>query len=282
MVSEMEFCQSLFRAFYQKSTVSDPPEAGQREFGYGVWGKKISGRHLSFSSPAEFNSFLRSQVPFFVSYSSAYYQFPDRRPMEAKKWLRSDLIYEFDADDFKLPCAQEHDFWECKSCHARGHGVVEACSSCGGASIAADQWVCPKCLAAVKEKVSALIAVLESDFGFSEGISINFSGSKGFHVHVRSETVWSLPPRARVELLDYLTGTNLDLAALGFTESRAGLSGAPLSAARGWSKKLLLEIKALLDRGDASALSEAGGGEPKKTGEALLVDRDAVDRKSVV
>jgi hypothetical protein len=68
----------------------------------------------------------------------------------------------------------------------------------------------------------------------------------------------------------------LDLAALGFTESRAGLSGAPLSAARGWSKKLLLEIKALLDRGDASALSEAGGGEPKKTGEALLVDRDAV------
>ncbi|MDO8625681.1 MAG: DNA primase small subunit domain-containing protein [Candidatus Diapherotrites archaeon] len=276
MTGEMEFVAERFKRFYTAHPVSEPPDVASREFGYGVWGKKISSRHGAFSSAAEFNRFLQSTVPFFVSYSSAYYQFPDRRPMEAKIWLKSDLIYEFDADDFKLPCAQDHDFWGCKSCHATGRGVVSACSSCGGASIATDQWVCPKCLTAVKEKVLLLCGVLETDFGLTDGVLINFSGSKGFHVHVRSKNVWSMPARGRVELLDYLTGTNLDLPMLGFAESKTGLSTIPFPRARGWSKKLLTGLKTLLDQQDASRISEAGGNEPKKTGDWLVQNRESV------
>ncbi len=272
---EISFLTDRFRSFYQNNPVSDPPGVEFREFGFGVFGKKISGRHLNFVSHAEFNRFLTAQVPFFVSYSPAFYQYPANRPMVEKKWLHSDIVYEFDADDLALPCTQDHDFWECKSCHASGKGVVKACSTCGSQSIGVEQWVCRNCLESVKKQVFLLVDVIENDFGFSDGVELNFSGSKGFHIHLRGSNVQDFSARARIELLDFLTGTNLDLEALGFFESHRGMSGPVFRNSAGWSKKILVSLKSLLNSNDAAVLAAAGGVSHKFASKALL-DHESV------
>src|SRR3989338_8664253 len=51
---------------------------------------------------------------------------------------------------------------------------------------------------------------LGADLGFSKSdLSINFSGSRGYHVHVGSESVAQLDREARREIADYVTGTGL-------------------------------------------------------------------------
>jgi len=258
LVSEIEFLTRRFQSYYEKNTVSGPPGVSFREFGTGDFGKKIARRHLSFANSEQFNSFLRHQVPFFVSYSSAYYRFPANRPMDAKEWLHSDIVYEFDSDDLKTDCKQEHDSWQCKSCGTGGAGFVSACANCGSSAIAVSQWVCPECLRAAKKELLRLLFVLEHDFGFHSDFAFNFSGSKGFHIHLRGEEVQNLSPKARIELLDFITGTNLDFESIGFVSKTGSLASVPLAQARGWNKKILLGVRDLILQSDAEALSVAG------------------------
>jgi len=229
------FLRSKFRDFYKKNFVSEPPAIGQREFGIGTFGKKISNRHLAFAGSNDFNSFLRTETPFFVSYSSAYYKEPWKMPMSAKGFLCADLIYEFDADDLKTDCRRWHDSWKC-GCGAQGKGAIESCTSCGK-PVKVEQWVCPECLEAVKKQLFRLVGFLEKDFGFSDGIEINFSGSKGYHLHVRSEKVKNLSQGARAELIDYIMGTGLEMENIGFFEHDKMLH-CPRADSLGWAKKL--------------------------------------------
>ncbi len=220
MNSETEkFLMQRIRSFYASAKIKAVPSIEAREFGIGSLGKKIVKRHLSFSSEKELNEFLRMEAPPFISYSNAYYQKPSARPMEAKGFMGADLVYEFDADDIPTPCKKEHDSWKCQSCGAEGKGSLQNCPECG-AVVKVKQWFCSECLEAAKRETLKLLSILEKEFGFT-GLSINFSGNAGYHVHVRSKEVHALPQRARIELLDYLTFNGFSLEEHGF--------GVPLS-----------------------------------------------------
>jgi DNA primase small subunit len=253
----IDFLRKKFSSYYKSVFVDVVPEPERREFGYGVFGKKIIARHLSFSNPKEFNVFLREETPFFVSFSPAFYEFPGNRPMERKKYLKSDLIYEFDADDIKTECKQEHDSWKCLECKAEGKGLIEKCPVCGS-NVQTEEWVCVECLKATKKQTLKLIDFLENDFNFSEGISVNFSGSKGFHLHLRSEKIQQLNASARIELVDYLTANELDLEALGFVFSGKKMLCPKEENAFGWSKKILSSLKELIEKNEAEKISALG------------------------
>lgn len=271
---EEAFLRERFGRFYASQTVHEPPLLERREFGLGVFGKKISQRHLAFRSYAELNDFLRHEIPFFVSYSAAYYQDPAARPMEAKHWQGADLVFEFDADDLKTDCKRAHDSWQCAQCKSSGKGNPEACTNCGSA-VKVQEWVCPLCLGSVHGQVDELLKLLENDLGFSEGIAINFSGSKGFHVHVRSALAKQLSPEARVEVLDFLTGQGLDLEQLGFAQRNKSLYGVPLEKAKGWQKRILQGLLQLVEKGDSSALAVAGN-VSVRTAEKVLEKKETV------
>lgn len=211
----------------------------RREFGVGSFGSKIDKRHLSFESNSELNAYLANVAPLYISWSVAQYEFPSRMPMESKKLLGADLVYEFDADDFKLPCRQRHDSWNCSKCGAHGLGAVEACSSCGAPPLV-DEWVCEECLNETRNHTQSLARILLEDFGFNEkDLHFNFSGSKGFHVHVRSPSVFEWSRAARMEALDYLTLHELSLEGLGFLEVD-GVWRCPLwSLAGGIARRIL-------------------------------------------
>ena len=180
------------------------PEIDRREFGIGDFGKKIVRRHMSFGDYAELNSFLRNEAPLFISYSAAYYKDASARPMERKGLLGADLVYEFDAGDIPTKCKEKHDFWICPKCNSTGKGSVPKCPKCF-ATTKQYEFPCKRCIEETKKQVIKLLNILESELGLTQGISINFSGNAGYHVHIRSDTIRHLSQDARIELVDYLT-----------------------------------------------------------------------------
>jgi DNA primase small subunit len=58
-----------------------------------------------------------------------------------------------------------------------------------------------------------LLNMLMQDFGFSKiEIHTFFSGHRGYHVHVDSESVRTLDANARKEIVDYISGLGIDVA----------------------------------------------------------------------
>ena len=234
---EADFLRLHFAQYYSKNFVDSVPFPEFREFGFGVYKRKIANRNLGFSSHTQINSFLRESAPLFFSYSNAFYKFPSRTPTVAKEFFKADLIYEFDADELGL-----------------------AVPEINGA-----QWFAKEHLDEAKKQVFRLLDFLHNDFGFSDdGVAINFSGKAGFHVHIRSEVVQSLNRRARIELVDYLTANSVDFANMGFdfvalrAPQNKGL----------WGKRIIDGAKKVLQK-DAKELSKLTGVAPKKVSEII-------------
>ena len=269
---EEEFIARKFHEHYSNHFVNEPSFVERREFGFGIFGKKISERHFAFKTLQEFNNFLRNEVPFYASCSLAHYEFPEAQPMQSKHFLGADLLWEFDADDFKTPCAEKHTLWKCSKCGLTGTGRQQYCTSCGEKTMI-DEWVCPECLEAVKTQALELIEWLKNDFGFEEGLSLNFSGSKGFHIHLRSEKIFSIPQAGRVELLNYLTGHELNIGLLGFLPGKQKLSGIALQNAKGWQEKIIKKTRQTLESSDAFQLHSVTNLREKEAA-ALLEQRE--------
>ncbi len=284
------FLTQQLRSYYAGHEVKTVPEIASREFGIGEFGRKISSRHLSFRSASELNQFLHERAPFYISYSNALYKLPSARPMENKHMLGADLIYEFDADEIKTECKLSHDSWKCSSrtCLASGKGRLQLCPECGcGAEL--DEWVCPECLSETAKQSTRLISFLRDDFGLFEGIAVNFSGSKGFHIHVRGNSVRGLSKPARLELLDYITAANLDMAAIGFFgdfDFKGGKSDSKAKNsficpkkrdAKGWAKRILDGVLAAFEENDVPKIAVMGGITTNKA-ELLLKDKNKIIR----
>ncbi|MDD5111865.1 MAG: DNA primase catalytic subunit PriS [Candidatus Altiarchaeota archaeon] len=166
------FLGRRFKEFYLRNPVPAPRRVEQREFGFGTLDDKIKFRHKSFASEREMQQYLQRDTPFFVSYSAAYYEFPESRTMAGKAWQGADLIFDLDAD---APFLDE------------------------------------RVMSDLRRQALNLLNFLTEDFGFeSENISVNFSGSKGYHLHCRDERILKLTGDERREIVDYVTATGLD------------------------------------------------------------------------
>jgi len=272
----IDFLKKEFSNYYKSNPVKAIPKLNEREIGYGELGKKISSRHLSFSNEKEFNEFLINSSPFYVSASAAYYEFPSRKPMQAKNWIGADLIYEFDADDLKTSCSENHTFWECINCKKKGTGLQTHCDSCGQA-LKVEEWVCPQCLEETKKEVKRLLEFLEIDLGLTQGYAFNFSGSKGFHVHIRSNETKKLSPRARVELVDYLTANGLDFESLGFYFDKKIMHCPKKDSSKGWQKIILNELIKLIKEENFSLLASFSGETVRQTKKFFSFPEEAVN-----
>ncbi|MCL5412613.1 MAG: hypothetical protein M1474_03165 [Candidatus Marsarchaeota archaeon] len=174
----------LIRKFYESSSGLAPAEVARREFGFGDYERKIAFRHYAFASEASLKRYLVESAPPFVSYSAAFYAEPAARPMERKGFIGAELIFDLDATDLRLPCQSEH----------------------------GRDWVCEKDFEAVRAETLRLIEdFLIPDFGFSEKeLLMNFSGNRGYHVHVASGPALELSADARREVSEYISGSGLD------------------------------------------------------------------------
>ncbi len=175
---ERVFLTELYKDYYRRRDPDYPYLIEKREFGMG-FEKKIDFRHKHFSSNRDLKTYLMNNGPLYISYSVAYYRHPEARPMEAKIMEGSDLVFDIDVH---------------------------------GCPYHEDNFVCDNCLGTAKEDVIYLIEeFLEPDLGIPKSaLSINFSGNRGYHIHVDDERYRDLDVRSRRELVDYLTGVGFD------------------------------------------------------------------------
>ena len=194
--NEENFVRMRFGRSYAGKEVKAPEGIEKREWGFGSLNRKIESRHFKFASQQELNSYLVRNTPFFISYSTAYYEFPDMRPMEKKNWIGADLVFDLDSNHLEVGCSKKHE----------------------------QRWVCDECLGAVREETIKLIEeFLIPDFGFSRAeIKVNFSGNRGYHVHIANRAVMELGAYARREIVDFVTGIGIDSESIGFRKERIG------------------------------------------------------------
>lgn len=241
---KLKYFTDKFKEYYNNNYVSCVIDISKREFGIGTMQSKISQRHLTFTTINDFNNYLRNTPPFFVSYSTSYFTFPDRRPMENKKWEGSDIVYEFDSDDYDLPCHDRHNTWECKdeNCKEWGYGNLKQCPKCSSQTTITE-WTCDECLGKAKEDTLRLIEFLEKEFKLNpSSFIISFSGAKGYHVRITDRSIIFLSKPARLQMMNYILGNDLELEKLGFIKERKNYKIPPLKESAGWSKKILLGI----------------------------------------
>ena len=225
-----------FRAYYASgaSRVEPPTEMRQREFGFLSFGGRSMFRHIGFEDTLQLRGYMREYAPAHTYFSAAYYEDP-RANMEYKGWLGADLVFDIDADHFDLPCQKAHDRWTCSNCGEEGMGhAPDLCPSCQKAKFVEESWLCNECLTAAKYEAQKLLDILIQDFGY-EGtgdLSVNFSGNRGYHVHVRNPTVKGLDQLSRREIVDYILAIGIEAEYHGFV-SRAVGGGSSMSS-DGW------------------------------------------------
>ncbi len=204
--------KELFLSYYRRMPLGIE-EIERREFGFGNFDMKIAMRHMAFRSADDFRGYLCREVPTSVSMSTAFYRYPDARPMEKKEWLGSELVFDLDASDLNLPCQREH-----------------------GRS-----WVCERCFSGVKAEAMKLIEdFLVPDFGISkDDIKVNFSGNRGYHIHVKDRRFYSLKGEERRQISDYITARGINLNAFFPTLGERGtqLRG-PRPDSPGWGGRI--------------------------------------------
>ncbi len=178
------FAKIKFNEYYRKAYIRIS-NLSRREFGFGNFESKIVKRHISFRTFNEFKSYILSDTPAFISVSTSIYRYPSARPMEKKERIKSELVFDIDSTDLNLKCQLEH-----------------------GRS-----WVCSNCLAATKDEVFKLVEdFLIRDFGIpTDMITVNFSGNRGYHVHVIDEDFMSMNAEGRKAVSDYITGRGITL-----------------------------------------------------------------------
>ena len=177
----LAWARGLVARYYRSQEVVPPSRIARREFAaFPFATENLMRRHASFRSADELRTFLRTEAPRHVYYSSAYYTHPDHPKMAGKEWLGADLIFDLDAD------------------HLRG----------------ADRLTYPEQLALVKDRVRDLMEdFLFGDFGVDPASThLVFSGGRGYHVHVQEEGFLPLSSPERRELVEYVMGVGFDPA----------------------------------------------------------------------
>ncbi|WP_255193206.1 DNA primase small subunit PriS [Natronobeatus ordinarius] len=217
------YLRGRFRDHYRRTEITLPPAANEREWGYIPWtggpGTTMV-RHRSLLELGDVGDFLERERPRHVYFSAGRYRDPGAGSMSEKEWQSSDLVFDLDADH--LP----------------------------GVTLGEDSYA--EMLATCKDALLRLLDFLEDDFAFSD-LEVVFSGGRGYHVHVRDESVQHLDREHRREIVDYVRGIGLDFEQLIETETVAGLGRKTPTERRiletdgGWGRRTQHHFTAFLD-----------------------------------
>ncbi|MFY4811996.1 DNA primase small subunit PriS [Haloarcula sp. AONF1] len=226
------YLRGRFGDHYRQASVTPPPAANEREWGFIPWTEgpgETMVRHRSLLDLGEIEDFLGRRKPRHVYFSAGRYDEPSASTMSDKGWRSSDLVFDLDADHLPSVVLGEDSYAE----------MLEKC----------------------KDALLRLLDFLEDDFGFDD-LTVVFSGGRGYHVHVRDERIRNLERDARREIVDYVRGIGLEFDELVDEESVAGTAGRSspaqkrtLSTEGGWSARAHRHMLAVVD--DLLAMEEA-------------------------
>jgi len=190
-----EYLRGRFGDHYRRSSISLPPAANEREWGFIPWTEgpgETMVRHRSLLDLGDIEDFLGRKKPRHVYFSAGRYDDPSASSMGEKGWRSSDLVFDLDADHLPSVVLGEDSYAEM--------------------------------LAKCKDALLRLLDFLEDDFGFDD-LTVVFSGGRGYHVHIRDERIRGLERDARREVVDYVRGIGMECDEVIEAETGAGTAG---------------------------------------------------------
>lgn len=216
----VEFLRQRFGSYYASARVPAPRALTQREWGFLFFSSRDDPRmrrHVGFGTRDELADYLRTMAPAHVFFSTAYYDDPAAPTMGAKGWAGADVIFDLDADHIVDPRATPY----------------------------------PVMLARTKEETHKLLTILTAELGFAiSDLQVVFSGGRGYHIHVKADSVRQFSSAERRELINYVCGIGLDPALL------VRPAADPESGWRGRQRRALAEYMGWLDSlGEQGALA---------------------------
>ncbi len=208
MEKSLLIVRQFFKKYYEKFGdtiyIKDPSE---REFMFMTFDGKVR-RHFTFRDVKSLREGLRREVPMHAYYSISKYLDPTA-PMDEKKAKKADVLFDIDATE--LEGCGRWDLWYCNHCGTYGTGEKpEKCPKCGSEELKSLRWLDHDCIEAAKNELKKLLKLLKEDFGLKEGITISYTGNRGFHVRITSEEYTKLSKEARRELALYVIGAGAD------------------------------------------------------------------------
>jgi DNA primase small subunit len=234
-IKTKDYLKDKFQEYYKNADITLPPRFTSREWGFLRWKGGIMNRHVNFRTIKEVKTYLARIAPAHCYHSVAYYKDPSKNTMVDKEWQGADLIFDLDADH--LP--EMEDVKKGKIPFSKLMGYIR------------------------EQTYRLVVDVLLGDFGLSEeDLLITFSGGRGYHVHVRTPELLTLPSGARREIADYLTGKGLDLNKIlidagytkeypirgkGIERKNLGIEKLPKKDAKGWQGIITRYIHHTLD-----------------------------------
>jgi len=261
-IKTKDYLRDKFQEYYKNANITLPPRFTSREWGFLSWKGGIMNRHVSFRTIKEVKAYLARIAPAHCYHSVAYYNDPSKNTMIDKEWQGADLIFDLDADH--LP--EMEDVKKGKIPFSKLMGYIR------------------------EQTYRLVVDVLLGDFGLSEeDLLITFSGGRGYHVHVRTPELLTLPSGARREIADYLTGKGLDLNKIlidagytkeypirgkGIERKNLGVEKLPRKDAKGWQGIITRYIHHTLDD-----LREKEGDEKKTIMKKFGVSNDMLNFK---
>ncbi|MBC7120445.1 MAG: DNA primase small subunit PriS [Candidatus Methanosuratus sp.] len=235
------------------------PEMPKREFAFLQFGGEVMIRHMKFNDPASLKGYIVENTPAHIYHSSAYYKTPDAVDMNEKGWQSADLVFDVDSDHIRTVCKEKHDRWRCMECGREGLGFPpESCPNCSMKKIDTRTWICEDCLEAAKKEVIKVIdEYLIPDFGIGgSDFDVFFSGHRGYHIHVRSESVRALSGDGRREIADYVRGIGLDVRSHGFRDVKNEILVGPDMKDGGWRGRIARAVYEFVNRSSFVELKE--------------------------
>jgi len=173
----LQFLKKKFNEYYSSNDIILPDRFSRREYAFVFFGGKGMMRHLGYNKKTDFIDFVKENTPAHAYYSSAYYSYPEVTNMKDKNWMGAELIFDLDSDH--LPNAEKLSY--------------------------------EQQLSAVKKEFHKLVHdFLLNDFGIDEKyVELYFSGSRGYHCHVKDPKLLGLDSSGRREIVDYITGRDM-------------------------------------------------------------------------
>jgi DNA primase small subunit len=184
--SSYKFLESLVREYYRKARLELPRDFVLREFAVQPWWSSSYVRHLAFNSEVEVRRYAVDKAPRHFYYSSARYDQPAAKDMDAKGWRSADIVFDIDADH--LPACEQ-------MVVKLELGDVKA------------SFTPPECIREAALQVLLLHDILVNELGFDrKAVEVVFSGHRGFHVIVRTQDdLWGTSGAdVRRELVNYV------------------------------------------------------------------------------
>ncbi|WP_411966839.1 DNA primase small subunit PriS [Haloferax sp. YSSS75] len=224
-----EYLEGRFGDYYRSTDIPLPPAPNEREWGVIPWsaGGTRMHRHQSLLDLGDLSDFLARTAPRHVYFSSARFADPGAPSMDDKGWRDADLVFDIDADHLPGVDPEETPYAEM--------------------------------LEAGKQALLDLLDILESDFAFEEMQAV-FSGGRGYHVHVRDESIRGLDSEARREVVDYIRAIDIDVDGLIETRAFGATTRRVLRTEGGWGRRthrrLLEFVDGLLEMEEDAALEK--------------------------